>query len=538
MSAEGLPRFHHVSKAVRDDAQCSPSEKSPTTEYTSFNFNLPLSIKDTLPQQSTTAFEYDGDNARVIKVENNVRQTVYAGNLYERVTDASGGSPVVTHKHRIFAQGKQIAQLERTQGATDNLVYLHGDHLGSTQLITKGTPDQSSNLRLFEQTFDPWGQPEGTAAWDDAAHPNVCNVRTGFTGHEHDAEHRLINMRGRIYDPELGRFTTPDPIVQAPFDSQSFNRYAYVFNNPFKYTDPSGFAVINPQNPVPPDTGGGPDRGPPNPGPPGPPAKPESPSEGEGVPEGSAIGANSPGGPASGPKDEGPGGGGEAPDAGPGGGDELPGFGEPNRPGAGDAAQREGNATWAGSGDPRGGTREGGPQRGGGDMRLADNSGPAGNSRLDAGGGVGGGGGYSLPQSFVEEQVFQHPVRSWVVLTVGGTAAWFGGSAIVRIVRAAVQAAETGGATAVEEAALGVTENANKFHHIFGNAAHNLSSLVGKLGSQEAAFGAVQKAMGEHVATKGITGVFTESITVAGENLTVRGAVVNGATRIGSFWVP
>jgi hypothetical protein len=39
------------------------------------SFNLPLSIKDTLPQQSTTTFEYDSDNARVIKVENNVRLT-------------------------------------------------------------------------------------------------------------------------------------------------------------------------------------------------------------------------------------------------------------------------------------------------------------------------------------------------------------------------------------------------------------------------------------------------------------------------------
>jgi RHS repeat-associated protein len=369
----GVTRTFYYDPSGNEKMRTDGPEGTRTTEYTSFN--LPISIKDTLPQQSTTTFEYDGDNARVIKVENDVRQTVYAGNLYERVTDASGGSPVVTHKYRIFAQGKQIAQLERTQGATDNLVYLHGDHLGSTQLITKGTPDQSSNLRLFEQTFDPWGQPEGTAAWDDAAHPNVRNVRTGFTGHEHDPVHRLINMRGRIYDPELGRFTTPDPIVQAPFYSQSFNRYAYVFNNPFKYTDPSGFTVINPQNPVPPDTGGGPDRGPPNPGPPGPPAKPESPSEGEGVPKESAIGADSPGGPASGPKDEGPGGGGEAPDAGPGGGDELPGFGEPNRPGAGDAAQRDGNATWAGSGDPRGGTREGGPQRGGSSLQAKEPSG-------------------------------------------------------------------------------------------------------------------------------------------------------------------
>ena len=43
-----------------------------------------------------------------------------------------------------------------------------------------------------------------------------------------------------MYDPRLGRFLSPDPYVQAPDYSQSFNRYSYVWNNPLKYTDPDG----------------------------------------------------------------------------------------------------------------------------------------------------------------------------------------------------------------------------------------------------------------------------------------------------------
>ena len=50
----------------------------------------------------------------------------------------------------------------------------------------------------------------------------------------------LINMRARIYDPYLGRFLSADPVLPNAFDLQSFNRYAYVTNNPLKYTDPSG----------------------------------------------------------------------------------------------------------------------------------------------------------------------------------------------------------------------------------------------------------------------------------------------------------
>ncbi len=48
-------------------------------------------------------------------------------------------------------------------------------------------------------------------------------------------------MNGRIYDPTLGRFLQADPHIQAPNNSQSYNRYSYVLNNPLSYTDPSGF---------------------------------------------------------------------------------------------------------------------------------------------------------------------------------------------------------------------------------------------------------------------------------------------------------
>ena len=62
----------------------------------------------------------------------------------------------------------------------------------------------------------------------------------GYTGHEMLPEFGLINMNGRLYDPVLGRFLSPDNYVQMPDFSQSFNRYAYCINNPLKYNDPSG----------------------------------------------------------------------------------------------------------------------------------------------------------------------------------------------------------------------------------------------------------------------------------------------------------
>ncbi len=47
-------------------------------------------------------------------------------------------------------------------------------------------------------------------------------------------------MNARLYDPGLGRFLSPDPYVQMPDFSQSFNRYSYCMNNPLKYVDKNG----------------------------------------------------------------------------------------------------------------------------------------------------------------------------------------------------------------------------------------------------------------------------------------------------------
>jgi len=49
-----------------------------------------------------------------------------------------------------------------------------------------------------------------------------------------------VHMNGRIYDPVLRSFMSPDPFIQAPDNSQNYNRYAYCLNNPLLYTDPSG----------------------------------------------------------------------------------------------------------------------------------------------------------------------------------------------------------------------------------------------------------------------------------------------------------
>ncbi len=62
----------------------------------------------------------------------------------------------------------------------------------------------------------------------------------GFTGQRLDDSTGLMYYRARYYAAGLGRFVQADTIVPNPGNPQSFNRYAYVLNNPLRYVDPTG----------------------------------------------------------------------------------------------------------------------------------------------------------------------------------------------------------------------------------------------------------------------------------------------------------
>jgi RHS repeat-associated protein len=85
------------------------------------------------------------------------------------------------------------------------------------------------------------------------------NESKGFIGERQDDETGLMYLHARYYDPRLGRFIQPDQA--APYlPGVGINRYAYVFNNPIMFSDPSGFGEgwdHNPNNPDSNNYGGG-----------------------------------------------------------------------------------------------------------------------------------------------------------------------------------------------------------------------------------------------------------------------------------------
>lgn len=128
------------------------------------------------------------------------------------------------------------------------------------------------------------------------------------------------------------------------------------------------------------------------------------------------------------------------------------------------------------------------------------------------------------------------------VLTVASAVIDAGGSlAAVPEELAAEDALLELGEASVEEAAEvegveSAANAANKAHHIFDVAKHKLDSVVEASGGKAEAFQALQKATSE--ATQGLSGQFKTVVQVAGHNVTVEGAVVNGTARIGTAYIP
>jgi RHS repeat-associated protein len=111
--------------------------------------------------------------------------------------------------------------------------YRHSDWLGSSRLAS------TQSRRLYSSTsYAPFGEQYAVAGTADAS----------FTGQDQDTVKSLYDFPARRQSPSQGRWISPDPagigavIIASP---QSWNRYAYVLNNPLALTDPTGLSVRN-----------------------------------------------------------------------------------------------------------------------------------------------------------------------------------------------------------------------------------------------------------------------------------------------------
>ncbi|OYZ04743.1 MAG: hypothetical protein B7Y26_11320 [Hydrogenophilales bacterium 16-64-46] len=194
-------------------------------------WNMPASLTQ---GSVTSTWTYTAEHERY-KLTTGGRTTwylnpgVHQGGHYERTRYTSG---TVEHRVTLYGGGAPIGEvLSFEDGSPDQTRYYHGDAQGSISVVT----DEAGEI-LTKFRYDPWGKQTRVSG----SNTGIDQTRQGHTGHEM-LDGGLTHMNGRLYDPAIARFVSADPIVQAPYNLQSLNRYSYAWNNPLGYTDPSGY---------------------------------------------------------------------------------------------------------------------------------------------------------------------------------------------------------------------------------------------------------------------------------------------------------
>ncbi len=199
------------------------------------SFQQPNSIAE---NNNTAYFRYNTEGQRVKMHLNRSNKTTfvrhYLGNCYEK--DIDNGNV----KEKLYLGGDYYsapAVYVKQGSGSWQLYYICRDYLGSIVALA----DSRGSLKQ-ELSYDAWGRvrnPSNQISYAPDKEP-VLFLGRGYTGHEHLPCFGLINMNGRLYDPAVGRFLSPDNYVQLPDFTQNFNRYSYCLNNPLKYNDPDG----------------------------------------------------------------------------------------------------------------------------------------------------------------------------------------------------------------------------------------------------------------------------------------------------------
>ncbi len=216
----------HAVSAVIPSGTYAPENHTAT--YTSFD-KLKTLVQGT--KNLGITYGYDHGRRKSVYTEGSTTKTkLFIPGGYEKITQGA-----TTKEFYYIGTPAGLTAVYEKVNSSGAMYYLHPDYLGSVHLITN-----SAGATVQELGFDAWGSQRNATNWTYASLP-APKFDRGYTGHEHLPGFELVNMNGRMYDPVVGRFLSPDPILQSPGNLQNYNRYSYVLNNPLKYTDPSGF---------------------------------------------------------------------------------------------------------------------------------------------------------------------------------------------------------------------------------------------------------------------------------------------------------
>ncbi|MFD6556047.1 polymorphic toxin-type HINT domain-containing protein [Streptomyces sp. NPDC058398] len=166
-------------------------------------------------------YTYEADGALLVRTT--PQETVaYLGGMEVRRADDK------TTATRYYTSDGATVAMRTTTGAAsgDTLTYLMADTQASTQV----TVDASSGATT-RRRYTPFGDERSGTLPTGTSH--------GFLGKTEDTNTGLSLLGARVYDPHLGRFLSPDPLL-VPNNPQSLSAYSYSNNDPIDMSDPSG----------------------------------------------------------------------------------------------------------------------------------------------------------------------------------------------------------------------------------------------------------------------------------------------------------
>ncbi|MBP5455703.1 MAG: VCBS repeat-containing protein, partial [Paludibacteraceae bacterium] len=184
----------------------------------------------------TYEFEYGTDRQRfktVLSRGDKVLRTRYYTDDYDLTLDSLGKKREV---HYIYG-GNGLAAIYVKNAGKDSLFAAATDRQGSLMATM-----HTASGKVERYSYDPFGRRRNADNWLQSVSTEPRFSR-GYCMHEHVPEMDMIDMNGRLYDPTLCQFLSPDPYIQDPTNWQNYNRYAYCLQNPMLYTDPTGEKV-------------------------------------------------------------------------------------------------------------------------------------------------------------------------------------------------------------------------------------------------------------------------------------------------------
>ena len=160
-------------------------------------------------------------------------------------------SPITTSKIRVVSSAapdgvSRITEIEaygpaEPGGSGNGVQWLVSDHLGTPRIIF----DQSGDLaKVKRHDYAPFGEELTTVGGrvSDPAYSGGDKIRQQFSKKLRDFETGLDYFGARFYASPHGRFLSVDPLMASGLavEPQSWNRYAFVSNNPLRYVDDDG----------------------------------------------------------------------------------------------------------------------------------------------------------------------------------------------------------------------------------------------------------------------------------------------------------